>query len=331
MTKTTTRTFPWQHVIGPLLLVLLLWHVDLQALFQTLAQADPILIVVVVVLNLPLVLLKSLRWQGLLYSQGIRYSTLQAYLAYHGSIFIGFLTPGRLGEFVKAFHISHDCRIPVGQAFASVLVDRLFDLYVLLLVGSAALLTLPAWQQGAGLIEIAVFSLLLILPVPMLVHTGTFDIMRAIGIRLGKPGRWLFDSDGWLLQLRTGLRQLSWGWLLIAVVLTIISYLLFFEQSYLLSQALALPIDFVTVSFAIALGSLVTLLPISVAGLGTREATIVAYLGTVGIAPATALSFSLLMFANFHIANGLMGALGWWLKPVPLPSKDSLDIPSTRA
>jgi hypothetical protein len=41
-------------------------------------------------------------------------------------------------------------------------------------------------------------------------------------------------------------------------------------------------------------------------------------MGTFGIAPAQALGFSLLVFVTFYLGGGLIGAVAWWLKPVPL-------------
>ena len=64
---------------------------------------------------------------------------------------------------------------------------------------------------------------------------------------------------------------------------------------------------FVTTSYAVALGSLITLLPISISGLGTREAVMIAYLGTAGISSEAALGFSLLVFFTFYICGGLIG------------------------
>ena len=66
------------------------------------------------------------------------------------------------------------------------------------------------------------------------------------------------------------------------------------------------------------MGSLVALLPISVAGLGTREAAIVAYLGAAGVSSETGLGLSLLVFLTFHVASGLMGAVAWWIRPIQL-------------
>jgi hypothetical protein len=118
--------------------------------------------------------------------------------------------------------------------------------------------------------------------------------------------------------MRSGLRQLSLHSALLAVGLTIGTYAVFFGQCYLLALALDMSLSYVQVSYAVAIGSLVTLLPLSVSGLGTREAAMITYLGTAGIAPPLALAFSLLVFATFYLASGALGALAWWLKPAPL-------------
>jgi uncharacterized protein (TIRG00374 family) len=136
----------------------------------------------------------------------------------------------------------------------------------------------------------------------------------------GKPAlftRLLAEKSG-LSDLRQGLRQLTWPWLLAATSMTGLAYLVFFFQCYLLALALHLQVGFMPVLYSVALGSLVTLLPLSISGLGTREAAIVAYLGTVGAPAEVALSFSLLIFFTFYVAGGVIGALAWWLKPVAL-------------
>ena len=51
------------------------------------------------------------------------------------SIYIGFVTPGRLGEFVKAVYLKSDKGLSLSKGMSSVLVDRLFDLYLLIILG----------------------------------------------------------------------------------------------------------------------------------------------------------------------------------------------------
>lgn len=297
----------------------LLTRLDLRQVYEIIHEADLLLVIASVLAVVPLIFIKTIRWQGILRSQSVQFQTWPAFQAYFGSLFVGFLTPGRLGEFVKALHVTHDCGVSSAQAFSSVLGDRLFDLYALLLVGGAALLTLTI--GNTEVIALTGSVLLLTLPLVLFLNDTTFGWLQQVGLRTGHLGRRLFATGSWLPKMRLGLRQLTWSSLLVAIALTMLAYAIFFGQCYLLALALKLPVGFAPVSYAVALGSLVTLLPISVSGLGTREAAMIAYLGTVGVPAESALSFSLLVFVTFYVAGGLMGAVAWWMKPVQLPSR----------
>ena len=128
----------------------------------------------------------------------------------------------------------------------------------------------------------------------------------------------MFGEAGAAAQMREVLLGFGTTTVVVAVLLTLAAYGVFFGQCTLLAHALGIPLSYLTVSYAISLGSLVTLIPISVSGLGTREATIIAYLATVGVAAEEALGFSLLVFATFYLGGGGLGAIAWWLKPADL-------------
>lgn len=307
------RRAAWLRLFGLGLLAVLLWQVDLRKTWGILQQADLQRIALSFGISLLLILLKTWRWQVLLRAQSLRYDLRNAYLAFWGSLFIGLLTPGRLGELVKSLHVSRDLGVPSGQAFSSVLADRLFDLGLLVVVGNAALLRIGSADSWF----VAPLSILLIfIPMSLFIYQRTFASMLRLGSRLGRVGRRLFADDGWLVEMRRGLLQLSgrafWG----AVALTVLAYAVFFEQCYLLAQAVNLPVGYVPVMYAVALGSLITLVPVSISGMGTRDAAIIAYLGTSGVGADAALSFSLLVFAVFYLGSGVIGAVAWWLKPV---------------
>ncbi len=313
------RADRWMRWGGLALLALLIVRLDTNEIRVVLRTADWRLVAVGVVLVLPLMEFKTLRWQGILHAQGIRMGALPALLAYLGSMFIGFLTPGRLGEFIKAVHVKRDCGVPLAQGFSSVLADRLFDLYALITVGSLALASLAL---DASEIVLVIGSVaLLSVPLVLFLHPVTFRWIVRVGLHFGKLGARFVVEDGILPQIRAGLVVLRWPWNAAALVLTVCAYSTYFGISYLLARALDLPVGFVPVMFAVALGSLVTLIPVSISGLGTREAAIIAYLDTVGVAPEAAISFSLLVFVTFYIGGGGMGAIAWWIKPAPLAKR----------
>lgn len=307
----------WLRIFGLVLLLFILWKADGLEMVAVLSETNLALVASAVLFNVPQISIKAFRWHCLLRTQGIDYSVLEAILSYFGGIFIGLLTPGRLGEFCRATHLNQDCGVSAGQAVSSVLADRLFDLYALLLVGGIAFFSLAGGLGGAGMVGLILLALLAFFALVLFVTEQVFVRIRSWFGHVGFLER-LFASGSWLSELRAGFQQLSLSCLVLALGLTVLAYAVFFCQCYLLAQSLDLSAGFLSVIYAVALGSLMTLLPISVSGLGTREAAIVAYLGTVGVTEERALSFSLLVFVTFYVAGGLMGAVAWWIKPVDI-------------
>lgn len=321
--KSATKRFrlrTWAlQIIGLVLLAFLLWRAELGQLATTMREAELPLVFASVALLLPLILLKTVRWQEILQAQSVRFGLWPAFLAYFGSMFIGFLTPGRLGEFVKALHVSRDCGIPQSRAFASVLADRLFDLYALLIVGAVAVVAISA---GAGtVLAVVVTAAVVTAPLILLMDNrafGLFKRLELVGPEKARSFSQRFFS--WVGEVRDELRKLTGRRFAVAAVLTVVSYFLFFGQTYLLALALDLDISYAEASFVTALGSLVTLIPISISGLGTREAVMIAYLSTMGVTHEAALGFSLLVFLTFYVGGGFIGAAAWLMKPLPLGS-----------
>lgn len=296
-----------------------LWHVDLGLLAHVLRKASVPMLLWAVVLNLPQIGLKTIRWRFVLRAQGIEYGPVSAALAYFGSIFIGLLSPGRLGELVKALHLMRDCLVSGGRALASVLLDRLYDLLLLLAVGGLSLLSSFLAPAKLGLlVSIGAATVISILLFAILWSDALFAVVQGVGGRITFLRNAFIAKNGTILELRDGLKEMTLLDIGVGLVLTVLAYAIFFYQCYLLAQAIGLQVSFRDASFAVALGSLVTLLPISVSGLGTRDAAIITYLGAMGIPNEAALGFSFLVFVTFYIVGGLLGAVAWFIKPVDI-------------
>jgi len=316
------RSRPWTwalRLVGLGLLAFLLARLDLAQVYALLRQADPLLVALSLALLIPLIWLKTVRWQIILAAQGVRYAAWPALLAYFGSLFVGFLTPGRLGEFVKAFHVQHECGVSGALAFATVLADRLFDLLALLVVGTLALLALSLTTTDA--VAVAATAALLVVPFLLFLNPTIYGLVQRWAQGWGRFGARLFGHEpsgrGWLTEIHLSLRRLKPVALAASLLLTALAYGVYFGQCYLLARALGLPANFLVVTYAVSLGSLVTLLPLSISGLGTREAAMIAYLGAAGVPSETALGFSLLVFFTFYLGGGLIGLVAWLIKPAP--------------
>jgi uncharacterized protein (TIRG00374 family) len=110
--------------------------------------------------------------------------------------------------------------------------------------------------------------------------------------------------------------------------ITLAAYVVYFITAGWIFKALEINLSFIDVAFILCIMSLVTIIPISIAGFGTREASLVILLSQYGISSEMALSFSLLQFLAFFLWGAVMGMIFWILKPVSLKlvKEDSLSI-----
>lgn len=303
------------RLVGLGLLVLILLKLDLKAMLQALASAEWGLLAVAVALNLVLFGLKSWRWRELLSMQGTAYPWRDAFLAFSSGMFLGLLTPGRVGEMAKALYLKQDQGMPVSVGFANVLMDRLLDLYTIMILGSFGLVwyhLLPGWALA---LVVAGTVATIVLPV-MLSNARLADWGLALAQHVPVVRRYhrrLVDAAG---RFQTGLRPLLTLRLAIPILLTQVAYGLFFFQGQLLAWALHLRIGFAYLAVCLSVAGFVTLLPVSISGLGTRDAVLIAMFAPLGIPPYQAVAYSTLFFLTFYIGGGVIGALAWQIKPL---------------
>ncbi len=302
-------------MIGIAILALILSRLNLKATVAALAGAHWGYLLLSLVASPFLFGLKARRWQDLLQMQGIAYAYNDSFLVFMAGVFLGLVTPGRLGEMSKALYLKQDVDVPLSEGLASVLVDRLFDLYAILMLGAAGLVwfrLLPSW--ALAVILVGTLGVLL-LPVALLSERLTGSILHlfcALPIVRRCQAR-LADAT---TRFQQALRPLLTPRLVVPLLLTLAAYALYFGQAQLLAVSLDLDIALPYLAVCLSIAGVITLLPISFAGLGTRDAILIALLLPLGIAPEEAVAFSMLFFVVSYVAGGIFGGIAWQLKPL---------------
>lgn len=263
------------------------------------------------ILNIPLIWIKALRWRLLLSWQGYHIRASDSFLYYLSSVSLGAITPGRIGEFSKVFYLKRAGISTLSQGLSSVLLDRLLDLSILIAVAMCGMLWLNPWQGAKNMALLGFAGTVAILI--LLFTVG--DFKRVVGwvYRLIAKSRTTGSFKEGLDQFADGLRALFQWRLWQAVMLTVLAYALLFYQCFLIAQAFSLPISYFALAVIMAMTNLLTLLPVSIAGLGTREAALLFLLGPMGIGLEWILAYSISVFVVTFVITGLMGATAWWI------------------
>ncbi len=301
--------------IGPVLLALILIRVDLRQVFGIIASADFPRLGLVVALCFPLFYLRSLRWRQLLLSEGIVIKPLLAFRVYMAANFFGAVTPGHLGEFIKVWYVKRYTSMSKSRSMASVLTDRLMDLWVIFILGFVGMWWLNLLDRLSAITLVAA-ALVALAPL-LTLHAGVVRWGVGLMFRFTFLKRFTNEAERMQQEFTEGVLQLVKPRLLLGILFTILAYGIYFVQCEDIAFAIDVPLDFWVLGMIIPITIFVTMLPISPAGLGTREAAIIYLFGLQAVGQEAALSFSLLMFVVFNLAMGLIGYAFWLSLPQP--------------
>lgn len=275
-------------------------------------QCDFLLLSLAFCLSIPHLALKSIRWKYLLEIQGYDLSIKQAISYYLSGIYLGMITPGRVGEFSRAIFLKQSGIVKsVGISFASVIVDRLFDLYVLFVFSMLGIVyfaaeQIPVWWGWGGI-------LICIIVPPLLCSKRNIKFLRDIIFRFqnnsNNTSQFSIAGDEFI----AGIASLQDYRLFWAGILSILSYALFFMQCVCIALSLSTPVNCLEISLGMAMANIFSLLPITVAGLGTRESVLFFFLGPNGVTLDEVVAYSIGVLVVFYLGGALLGLFAWWL------------------
>lgn len=129
------------------LIVAFFWRLDLSALINAFRGASPALLLFGVLHGFLIYVLRGCRWLILLRSLGpISFRT--SFWANSTGFGLNVMLPGRLGEVVRAFLVSRERGLPLGQVMATILLERLSDLMVFIPIYVVYVFLIPSLFQG---------------------------------------------------------------------------------------------------------------------------------------------------------------------------------------
>ena len=317
MRKAARFAYRW---IGPTIFLLLVWFTDLSQVNEIWRRGSPGLLAVAAGANAVIILIKAWRWRRLMLLQGIEYSYAPAARYYAIGCALAAWTPGRLGDFSKALAVHRDRKVGLGRAASSVIADRLMDAVVLALIAGVGAFFLPGatavWLAAAGLVSAAVAGWFLFRTTRTgMARRSAEKLVGALG-PMGKMGKEAGTEVGAALDGLVSLARPAFG---LSAVATVASVLVTFLQGYLVAHSLGIMVGFWTLSVALSAVSITSLLPVTVAGFGTREGTLLLFLSPVGVGRPEVVAFSLVYFLIISGSLALMGAAAWVMRPAIEP------------
>ncbi|MBN1349331.1 flippase-like domain-containing protein [candidate division KSB1 bacterium] len=285
--------------IAALLLFVLVRNIQLQTIREALFKADFLFIASAVLLLIPNFFIQGLKWHYLLKLSKPAATYVEALKSLLAGFALGFVTPGRVGEFGRAIFVKDSNRL---QVVGLTMIDKLFSMLIILMLGAFAIFFFfGIWMHSKLTPVFALVSLAASLITSLIVLFP--DGMKKAGFKI--LPRLPFTEK--IELILSGLNGFHRNQALFLLALNFLFYAIYLTQFYLLLSAFDV---FSPVEGYIILSSTIfakSLLPISFGDLGIRESAAVYFVTHIGGEESTAFNASILMFLINIVLPSLIG------------------------
>ena len=299
---------------GFVILGFILSHVSFSQIGMELKHCNLWLFLLAVLLFFPMIYGKAMRWGIVLHALHIRLSTMKLLPLCFVGFFLGVATPGQTGDFIRVWHLKKG-GYSLKDSLFSILADRSIDF---ILFNVFAIFGLFYYIRTLNTNH--VLALFVLLFAIILVSVFTWLILLKRNEFFSHPLTVKFLS---LFMKTEKINQLAdfekfthtpIFWLKLLIV-SVCEKVFLFLRAYLLALSLGIHINFFVFIGTMALVTLVQLIPITIEGIGLREAALVYFFSHLGYSKELAISFSILILLT-RIINTLPGFFVWIKNPV---------------
>jgi len=279
------------------LIGLILTRIDLSELLSSLGDVRTGLLALAFSLHSIGLLLSAARWHILLGIQRIDFSFRDTLLIYWiGSFFNAFLPTSMGGDVVKGYIASkRDGRMI--EVYSTIILERGAGVLVLIAIAGLGFIWLHGISFGTSLLTLALLVTGILLLGGMWIRKGRWGLSES---KIGEGGAngWIWRA--WRSILRYGQYKRKLCWILLLSLLLQINVVLYY---FLIASALEIELSFFYFCLYIPPILILTMLPVSIGGIGVRETAFLLFFGSLGLTLTKVISLSLWSYFLALLAN----------------------------
>lgn len=319
------------------LLVFLFSRIDIARLWAVIKSVNPYLLAASAFINLAFFWIRALRWRY--FMDPVKKDVPVAGL--FSATMIGFMAnnvlPARLGEFVRAYAIGRREDISKSSAFATIVVERLFDGMSVLLLLIIVIAFMPPGIAGAGsastlrkagIVSLCLYAVMVGLIAFFMYRPSSLpDFVRKVvsPFSQGLAEKAAYTAESFIF----GLSVVKDARLLFFILLySAIHWGLLWFPTYLLFKAFGLPFGIYASVFFLVVACLSVALPSTPGYVGTFHAAAVGGLVLLGMDAGPALGVAILAHATNYIPVTLLGLYCLYRENMSLGSLKKMEAAS---
>jgi len=311
-------------LLGPFIFIFIFIRVvDVQATFRLLKAIRPEMVLISVLL-FPLVnAALTLRWWLICRRLAIQESFNKLFQVYYVAWFLSALPLVGVSPFAKLLYLK-ELGKPAGTSAVSIALDKVFDLIGLLVFGLLGIIYFPQSLSNSMEIWIFIGSCLMVVIVLWAFKNTIWSALLVFfkqytTKRIQKIGSNLQDD------LKQFWSRFDVRFFLLLLGISISIGLLRALVLYVLAVALHISVGFGLIIVCRAMIGLVNVVPVTISGLGTRDAVLLLMLPLAGATKEAAIALGMAAFL-WTIGSKFSGVFFWLNRPLPLKSFRNIKV-----
>ena len=297
-------------LLGIIILLYIIYSLDFEKIKTAFLSVQPFFILLALSLTLPRILIRNAAWQMIQKEQKINISYWKSLKI----LFIGFfycsITPGYIGHLMRIPYMKEETKQPYGKLFINVFLEvmiRAFSLYIMVTIG--LLLVLDLSYQMINILTIwFIWILIVIVILLFFIKKERGEKLLLILVKYLIPTKFKKDTKNFFETFYSDFPKMRK--LIAPFLLGAITWVIVFSQEYLYVLSLGLNIPYFYFLLLFPLANVAGFIPITVGGLGVREAAgILIFTTLFAVSKEEILVVSLLGFLTVEVFTGLIGFL----------------------
>ncbi|MEK6914132.1 MAG: lysylphosphatidylglycerol synthase transmembrane domain-containing protein [Nanoarchaeota archaeon] len=292
-------------VIGIGLFVYILFKVNITNILIEIKNTNIYFLILAVIITFLMMITETTKWFSIARFQNIKIPFKEALKINMIDNYYGFITPSKLGAVIRAEYLKKYTEDHFGKGFFNFVIDKIMDLSSLLFI---AIIFSYNFRNRLNL-PISFFIILFFL----FISSTLFFIKKERGKIVLRMFYKRLIPENLRSQAKSNFESFydhvpKKRYFILFFILNSLNWFVNYLVVYFIGLSLGINLSFIYYVSIMPLATLVSLIPISVAGLGTREASLISLFGLFDIASAKVFSMSLIGLFIAGIIPAIIGA-----------------------
>lgn len=292
-------------LIGIAIFVYIVYNLDIEKIIVVFLSINPIFIICSLALTIPRLIIRNTAWQIIQKEQKITISFFQSLKIFLIGYFYGSITPGYVGQLMRVPYMKEKTGAPYGKLFVNSLMETIIhtlSLYGMMLIGALLVMgVLPELLYISG-----IWVVLLAIVLFYFIKRERGEKLFHLLIQYLIPKKLKTNLYRFVDTFYTDFPEIKK--LLLPLILGIFTWIIIFSQEYIIVLALGIDIPYLYFLLLFPIANVVGFIPITFAGLGTRELTAIFLFSTLfGVGEEEVFVFTILGFVITDIFTGFIG------------------------